>query len=171
MKENLIDKYMAGTSSHEEEQQLLALLQAESTLSPEDQMLLDMLRMNTHEVEMQDSWLEEDESKLFDSLMETPDNKVVTEDKELQQSVTTHKRPPRQLRVIAIRILATAAVLTGAFYAARPLWNNSSKDMTVTYIYGNKIEDSQVAMNMMQETLGDIFDRPDVESELTDLLN
>lgn len=171
MKENLIDKYMAGTSSHDEEQQLLSLLQAEKSLSPEDQMLLDMLSMTSNEVEIQDNWLEEDESELFDLLMKESENNTVATEKEQQQPATTHKRPPRHLKVIAIRILASAALLTGAFYAARPLWNATKDDTSVTYIYGNKIEDSQVAMNMMQETMGDIFDRPDVESELTDLLN
>ena len=171
MKEILIKKYMNGTSSRQDEQTLLRLLQEEPLPTAEDRALLSMLEMSASEVQGQDTWLEEDESELFDQLMKEQHGEVLQTEALPQRSRPSYKLPPRHLPRIIIRSMAAAAILCGVFFAARIIWKDSQQDVTVTYLYGNKVEDSEMAMDMMHETLGDIFDRPDVESELTNLFN
>lgn len=173
MKEILIQKYMAGTSSREDERQLLVLLQAEAHPSAEDQTLLDMLALSFPPVEAREEWLEEDESELFDQLMAGREHETAQDEAELHQALTPPSQPPRRrvLR-IALRIMASAAILTAIFFASRQYRQPASEEnVAVTYIYGNKVEDPKLAMDMMQETMGEIFDRPSVESELSDLFN
>lgn len=171
MKQTLINKYLAGTSTHEEEELLLQLLKAEESLPAEEQMLVDMLSMTGQEMEGQEAWMEEDESELFDRMMAKMNHEEEHNVKEAGGNISTPAQPPRRLKVIALRILASAALLTGAFYASRTIWQPAQDDMAVTYIYGNRVENTEMAMDMMHKTLSDIFDRPDIESELADLLN
>lgn len=172
MKEILINKYMAGTSSREDERQLLALLQAEENPSADDLVLLSMLGMQAPPAEARDEWMEEDESGLFDRLMadqshgEAPGGTVT-----LQPAIPVTQPPRRHVLPLVVRIMATAAILAGAFVLSRPLWQDAGEDMAVTYFYGNKVENSDLAMDMMHETMGDFFDRPSVESELSELFN
>lgn len=172
MKEILIQKYMAGTSTREDENQLLAILQAEAHPSAEDQALLDMLALSFPPAEAREEWLEEDESELFDQLMAAQEHETTQDEVEYHQALTPPSLPPRRrvLR-ITLRIMASAAVLAAVFFASRPLWQPENEDMAVTYFYGNKVEDSDLALDMMHETLGEVFDRPTVESELADLFN
>ena len=163
---------MAGTSSQEDEFQLQALLQAEEHPSAEDQALLSMLSLPSIPAEAREEWLEEDESELFDQLMAAQGYETAQDEAEHHLAVTPPSLPPRRRGLrLALRIMASAAILAGAFFASRPLWQPSSEDMAVTYFYGNKVEDSNLALDMMHETLGEVFDRPSVESELADLFN
>lgn len=170
MKEILIKKYMAGTSTHQDEQKLLRLLQEEPQPTAEDQALLSMLSMSVSALQGQEAWLEEDESELFDQLMKEQ-HEEEAEDAIPQRNTPTLKLPPRRLPRLLVRAMAAAAILSGVFFAVRTLWQDNRQDMTVTYIYGNKVEDREMAMDMMHETMGDLFNRPDVESELADLFN
>lgn len=170
MKEILIKKYMAGTSTHQDEQELLRLLQEEPQPTAEDQALLSMLSMSVSAQKGQEAWLEEDESELFDQLMKEQQQEKAVEPLP-QRDTLTLRLPPRRLPRLLVRAMATAAILCGVFFAVRTLWLDNRQDMTVTYIYGNKVEDKEIAMDMMHETMGDLFNRPDVESELTDLFN
>lgn len=161
---------MAGTSTRQDEQELLRLLQEEPQPTAEDQALLTMLSMSVSALQGQDTWLEEDESELFDQLMKEQQQEEAVEPLP-QRNTLTLKLPPRRLPRLLVRSMAAAAILCGVFFAARTLWQDNRQDMTITYIYGNKVEDKEIAMDMMHETMGDLFNRPDVESELTDLFN
>lgn len=156
MKQTLKKKYLSGTSTHEDERQLLALLEQEPHPSPDDLALLSLLTSSVQTVQPCEAWLEEDESELFDYLM--------------QERSTTGAQNRRPIR-LAIRIIAAAAVLSGIVFLCRPLWQTPPDNMTVAYLYGNKIEDPRMSMDMMEETMTELFDRPDVESELAALLN
>lgn len=171
MIEILKRKYMAGTSTHQEEQELHRLLQETPSLTAEDQALLEMLEIGACEMEAEEDWLQEDETKLFDRLMEEQAKAEPAEEAIPQRSTLVLQLPPRRLQRIVIRLMATAAVICGAFFATRSMWLPENTDSAVTYIYGNKVENSEIAMDMMHETLGDIFDRPDVESELSNIFN
>ena len=171
MKEILLKKFIAGTSTHEEEQKLLALLQEIEFPTLEEETLIDLLSMNAAPLEDETRWMDEDESELFDQLMKEQEITTETLITEMEQPKSTPSTPPRFTKIVAIRILAAAALLSGIFFAARPYLNSLNQDQTVTIFYGNKVEDSRVAMDMMEETMCDIFDRPDVETELADLFN
>lgn len=170
MKEILIKKYMAGTATHQEERDLLLLLQAEEHPDAESQVILDMLEMTADEMEPQEHWMEEDESALFDQMMTEQTHSAASETPLSHKPAVSLFNPPRVARRIALRIIASAALLTGVIFATKPFWHEDG-DTAVTYIYGSKVEDTSIALEMMQETMGDLFDRPDVESELTDIFN
>lgn len=172
MKDILIRKYMAGTSTREDDRKLQALLQAEEHPTADDLVLLEMLDMQAPTVEAKEEWMEEDESELFDQIMAKREHEAFPVEAEHPQAATPLALPPRR-RVLhtVLRIMASAAILTGVFFASRPLWRPANENVAVTYFYGNKVEDANLAMDMMHETLGEVFDRPSVESELSDLFN
>ena len=147
MKRKLTRKYMNGCSSHQEERMLLELLSATTSPSDEEQGIKAMLQAGAHRIEGREEWLTEDESARFDHLM-------------------AH-RPIRKITPW----IAAAAVLAGACLVPWIRWAREPQDVTVTYIYGNKVEDAPLAMEMMKQTMGEMLDRPEVETELMNLFD
>ncbi len=162
---------MAGTSTHEEEQTLRQLLHEEGTLTAEEQLIASMLTQTTDRLEACDAWMDEDESALFDEMMKEKHDSDADEQGISEQPILSIVHPPRHIGHTVWRIMALAAALTGVFFLTVPLWKDSQGNMAVTYFYGEKMENEELAMDMMHETMSDIFDRPDIETELTDLLN
>lgn len=171
MTEILKRKFMAGTSTHQEEQELRRLLRALPCPTAEDQALLEMLEISAYEMEAEEDWLQEDETELFDRLMEEQFGEEAAEEALQTRKTLTVKLPPKRTMRFVVRAMTTAAALCAVFLVTRAIWQSDSTNTTVTYIYGEKVENSSMAMDMMHETLGDIFDRPDVESELSNIFN
>ena len=126
---------------------LLELLSATTSPSDEEQGIKAMLQAGAHRIEGREEWLTEDESARFDHLM-------------------AH-RPIRKITPW----IAAAAVLAGACLVPWIRWARELQDVTVTYIYGNKVEDAPLAMEMMKQTMGEMLDRPEVETELMNLFD
>ena len=126
---------------------LLELLSATTSPSDEEQGIKAMLQAGAHRIEGREEWLTEDESARFDHLM-------------------AH-RPTRKITLW----IAAAAVLAGACLVPWIRWARELQDVTVTYIYGNKVEDAPLAMEMMKQTMGEMLDRPEVETELMNLFD
>ena len=126
---------------------LLELLSATTSPSDEEQGIKAMLQAGAHRIEGREEWLTEDESAQFGYLM-------------------AH-RPTRKITPW----IAAAAVLAGACLVPWIRWAQEPQDVAVTYIYGNKVEDAPLAMEMMKQTMGEMLDRPEVETELMNLFD
>ena len=126
---------------------LLELLSATTSPSDEEQGIKAMLQAGAHRIEGREEWLTEDESAQFGYLM-------------------AH-RPTRKITPW----IAAAAVLAGAWLVPWIRWGREPQDVAVTYIYGNKVEDAPLAMEMMRQTMGEMLDRPEVETELMNLFD
>lgn len=171
-KDILIQKFMAGTSTHEEEQTLRCMLQEEGQLTTEEQLIASMLELPTDSIKGCDTWMDEDESQLFDEMMKAEQDAATDEQRLREQTPLSITHPPRHISRTIWRVMSVAAVLTGIFIASVPLWKESrNSNMTVTYLYGERMENEELAMDLMHETMYDIFDRSDIETELTDLFN
>ena len=151
MKRNLTEKYMDGTASHREEQMLLEQLRSIPSPTGEERGLMAMLQTGGQRMEGREEWLLEDESELFDRLKDHG-----------------HRRRPWHK---AARWMAAAAVLAGVCMVSLALWRGGSGDVAVIYIYGNRVENAPLAMDMMRQTMGEMLDRPEVEAELMNLFD
>lgn len=146
MKEELTKKYLDGTATHEEEGLLRDLLLEEPSPTPQERALKAMLRLRPARMEAREEWMQEDESALFDSMV-----------------------PPQRHGVKRLRWLlpaAAAALVAVVWMVCRPDGGESA----VTYIYGNKVESEALAMEMMEQTMDELLDRPAMEDEMGQLL-
>lgn len=149
MKEELIRKYMDGTATHEEERLLRGLLlQDASLLTPQERALRAMLQLEPTRMEVREEWMQEDESALFDRMV----------------------RPQRHYAGVW-RWTVVAAAMVGVAWLVAAVWRPARSEMAVTYIYGNKVESAPLAMEMMQQTMDELLDRPAVEEEMGRLLD
>lgn len=149
MKEELIRKYTNGTATHEEARRLLGLFREAPTLTPEEKALKSMLQLESIRMEACPEWAEEDESALFDNMVR------------------------RRRRIATLRWLLPVAATVALVWLVSDIveWKPFRQETTITYIYGNKIENEPLAMDMMQQTMSELLDRPALEDEMGRLFN
>lgn len=154
----LTKKYLDAETTMQEEQMLSQLLQQKAERTGEEEALLLMLSATgRHCTKDQHDWLDPDNAALYDRIMA---------EREADRKPTF--LTPRWRRMAGAAAVLTALVLGTTYITHR----HSTADMAVAYIYGNRVDDSQVAMDMMRHTLSEVLDNPDcVEDQLTDILN
>ena len=152
MNEECTKRYLDAQMTHEEERELLHVLENKDSLDIDEKVLRLMLQNKaTCSVDASDV-LEKDESALYDCLAEA------------------RHRNSRRLwwsriaAVAAIFIVLVAGLTVRAVYRA-------NHPQSVAYIYGNKVEDERLAEDMMCQVMDEIFNRPDVEGELNEIFN
>ena len=129
MKTLLIEKYLRGETSTPEEQQLLALLEAEAQPTADDLALKAMLKAAPPQA--QSSWLTEDESALYDQLL-------------------MERQPARPTRA-GIGIAAVAVLAIGLTLAlSRP---DRESAEAVAYVYGREVKDQREVLALMESTM------------------
>lgn len=127
--EQLIERYLAGETTPEEERQLA--LEVSQPDAPEDwRIIAEML-----------GTLTTDEA-LYDQMMEA-----------------RHAATKTKTRLMSMKWVWTAAACLVAVAITVPLvWNRQSTPDTVAYIYGQKVTDEDVVMEMMASTMADVLD-------------
>lgn len=147
MKQTLIDKYLNGETSLQEEHTLSRLLQAippTQRTETDEALLLMLTAMPT-----------QDESDLF-----TAD---YTE--EYDRIVSARKRR------IWWRNMGIAASIALVVSLGFMLHTPTNENIAVAYINGTKVSDEQQVLTMMESTMGDLFAHSDTEEELYQLFN
>ena len=129
MVQTLIDKYLAGETTPEEERQLA--LEVSRPDAPEDwRIIAEMLGELT---------LDE---ALYDRMMEA------------RHAVTKTKT-----RLMSMKWVWTAAACLVAVAITVPLvWSRQSTPDVVAYVYGQKVTDEDVVMELMASTMADVLD-------------
>ena len=134
MKTLLIEKYLRGETSTPEEQQLLALLEAEAQPTADDLALKAMLKAAPPQA--QSSWLTEDESALYDQL--------------LMERQPARRTIPLWARA-GIGIAAVAVLAIGLTLAlSRP---DRESAEAVAYVYGREVKDQREVLALMESTM------------------
>ncbi len=146
----LIDKYFAGLTTPEEEQQLLALLRSEPHPSPDHRVLMSML--SARPARPQPEWLEEDATAEFDRLV-------------------ARRRPFRSgwrwAAVAAAACLVVAVLVALSHRAEEPTYARAC-------LYGHEVCDEALVLGMMEGTLRSALAPPEenrVEGEMASLFN
>ncbi len=147
MKQTLIDKYLNGETSLQEEHTLSRMLQA---IPP------------THRTET--------EKALLLMLTATPtaiegDLFTVDYTEEYDRIVSERKRR------IGWRNMGIAATIALVVSLGFMLHIPTNEDIAVAYINGTKVSDEQQVLTMMESTMGDLFAHSDTEEKLQDLFN
>lgn len=147
MKQTLIDKYLNGETSLQEEHTLSRMLQAipfANRTETEEALLLMLTATPT-----------KDESDLF-----TAD---YTE--EYDRIINARKR---RLWWRTTGIAATIALVVSLGFM---LHTPTNENIAVAYINGTKVSDEQQVLTMMESTMGDLLAHGDTEEELYQLFN
>ena len=147
MKKTLIDKYLNGETSPEEEHTLSRLLRAipPSERTGTEEALLLML---TARPSM-------DEEDIF----------AVDETEEYDRIV--HRQKRRTLWKYSGIAATIALVVTLGFLLHRP----ADENIAVAYVNGTKVSDEQQVLAMMESTMNDVFAHSDTEEALYELFN
>lgn len=127
--EQLIERYLAGETTPEEERQLA--LEVSRPDAPEDwRIIAEMLgTLTTDEV-------------LYDQMMEA-----------------RHAATKTKTRLMSMKWVWTAAACLVAVAITVPLvWSRQSTPDVVAYVYGQKVTDEDVVMEMMASTMADVLD-------------
>ena len=171
--EKMKEKYLAGKTTPQEELQLRHSLLSKAVRTADEDSLLLLLQESTSRLQGDEAWLLEDESALFDRLME----QGVGQDAESSAVVTSHLQPlvhpPRHghwpLWAVASLV---AAVFCGVLYVNRvnlfSFLSGNTDNQTLVYIYGSKVVNDQVSMDMMEATMGEFFAPCGVEEVMGD---
>lgn len=127
--EQLIERYLAGETTPEEERQLA--LEVSQPDAPEDwRIIAEML-----------GTLTTDEA-LYDQMMEA-----------------RHAATKMKTRLMSMKWVWTAAACLVAVAITVPLvWSRQSTPDVVAYVYGQKVTDEDVVMEMMASTMADVLD-------------
>ena len=148
---NLIDKYLSGTSTREEEQALRRMLDDAASLTPGERAVQAMLQAELMQALPQ--WLTEDASSEYDRLVAARRSRL---------------RPLwRWASVAAVVCLAVGI----GFALSRP---REAANCAVATIYGQETTDEALVLGMMENTMqgGLACSTTDhIEGQLTDILN
>ena len=167
MKDILKQKYLAGTSTAKEERLLQELLKEEKTLTSEEQNILLLLGITNAKIKARDAWMQEDESALFDKLVAEKASKQ--EIVAMVCSATLKHRKRRTRTLFWLGLTGIAAALCSIFVMPN-FHRHDQENLAVTYFYGKKVENKDIALNMMQETMQDLFAESDLEDEMSEIL-
>ena len=147
----LIDKYLSGTSTREEEQTLRRMLSAVASLTPGQRAVQAMLQAEPMQALPQ--WLTEDDSSEYDRLVAARRSRL---------------RPLwRWASVAAVVCLAVGI----GFALSRP---RDESNCAVATIYGQETTDEALVLGMMENTMQSVLacsTTDHIEGQLTDILN
>ena len=146
----LIDKYLSGETTHEEEQTIRRLLEATVSLTPEQKAVQAMLQAATMPADPQ--WLGEDASGEYDRIV-------------------NHRR--RRITFWRWTGIAAAACLVLGIFLFAPR-TDDSENSTVANIYGQETTDEALVLSMMEHTMQSMLacsTTDHMEGQLTDILN
>lgn len=148
---NLIDKYLSGTSTREEEQALRRMLDGATSLTSGQRAVQAMLQAELMQALPQ--WLTEDYSSEYDRLVAARRSRL---------------RPLwRWASVAAVVCLAVGI----GFALSRPL---DEANCAVATIYGQETTDEALVLGMMENTMQSVLacsTTDHIEGQLTDILN
>ena len=148
---NLIDKYLSGTSTREEEQALRRMLDDAASLTPGERAVQAMLQAELMQALPQ--WLTEDASSEYDRLVAARRSRL---------------RPLwRWASVAAVVCLAVGI----GFALSRP---REAANCAVATIYGQETTDEALVLGMMENTMQSVLacsTTDHIEGQLTDILN
>ena len=146
---NLIDKYLSGTSTREEEQALRRMLDGSTSLTPGQRAVQAMLQAEPMQALPQ--WLTEDASATYDRIVER----------------RHHASLWRWTSVAAVVCLAVGI----GFALSRP---RDEANCAVATIYGQETTDEALVLGMMENTMQSVLacsTTDHIEGQLTDILN
>ncbi len=148
---NLIDKYLSGTSTREEEQALRRMLDGATSLTSGQRAVQAMLQAEPMQALPQ--WLAEDDSSEYDRLVAARRSRL---------------RPLwRWASVAAVVCLAVGI----GFALSRP---REAANCAVATIYGQETTDEALVLGMMENTMQSVLacsTTDHIEGQLTDILN
>ena len=148
---NLIDKYLSGTSTREEEQALRRMLDGATSLTSGQRAVQAMLQAEPMQALPQ--WLTEDDSSEYDRLVAARRSRL---------------RPLwRWASVAAVVCLAVGI----GFALSRP---RDEANCAVATIYGQETTDEALVLGMMENTMQSVLacsTTDHIEGQLTDILN
>ena len=148
---NLIDKYLSGTSTREEEQALRRMLDGATSLTSGQRAVQAMLQAEPMQALPQ--WLTEDASSEYDRL------------------VTARRSRLRPLwRWASVAAVVCLPVGIG-FALSRP---REAANCVVATIYGQETTDEALVLGMMENTMQSVLacsTTDHIEGQLTDILN
>lgn len=146
---NLIDKYLSGTSTREEEQALRRMLDGATSLTPGQRAVQAMLQAEPMQALPQ--WLTEDASATYDRIVER-----------------RHRASLWRWTGIAV-----AASLVLGFLLVVPR-GGEAENCAVATIYGQETTDEALVLGMMENTMQSVLacsTTDHIEGQLTDILN
>lgn len=146
---NLIDKYLSGTSTREEEQTLRRMLSAVASLTPGQRAVQAMLQAEPMQPLPQ--WLTEDASVTYDRIVER-----------------RHRASLWRWTGIAV---AACLVLGLLLIVPR---GGEAENCAVATIYGQETTDEMLVLSMMENTMQSVLacsTTDHIEGQLTDILN
>lgn len=148
MKQTLIDKYLNGDTSLEEEQMLQHLLQdiPPTQRTDEEDALLLMLSATPTMPDEEDIFAT-DETEEYDRIV--------------------HQQKRRAMWKYTGIAAAIALVAILGFMLHTP----ADENIAVAYVNGEKVSDEQQVVAMMESTMNDVFAHSDTEEELYELFN
>ena len=169
--DKLAKKYWDGQTTPQEEHTLLLQLKDKPSLTPDEEALLTLLEDVAPTLAVRTEWLEEDESALFDAMMQQREPHQTSTPLLPSPSLTHRHTPPKKIwRTHLLRASLAAAMLCGAIWLVRlAVLSVPDTSQAVTYIYGNRVEDEQMALDMMEHTMGEFFAENEVETTLGDI--
>lgn len=145
----LIDKYLSGTSTREEEQTLRRMLSAVASLTPGQRAVQAMLQAEPMQALPQ--WLTEDDSATYDRIVER-----------------RHHASLWRWTGIAV-----AACLVLGLLLTVPR-GGEAENCAVATIYGQETTDEALVLGMMENTMQSVLacsTTDHIEGQLTDILN
>ena len=146
---NLIDKYLSGTSTREEEQALRRMLDGATSLTSGQRAVQAMLQAEPMQALPQ--WLTEDASATYDRIVER-----------------RHRASLWRWTGIAV-----AASLVLGFLLVVPR-GGEAENCAVATIYGQETTDEVLVLSMMENTMQSVLacsTTDHIEGQLTDILN
>ena len=148
---NLIDKYLSGTSTREEEQALRRMLDGATSLTSGQRAVQAMLQA----VPMQalPQWLAEDDSSEYDRLVAARRSRL---------------RPLWRWASVAAVVCVAVGI---GFALSRP---REAANCAVATIYGQETTDEALVLGMMENTMQSVLacsTTDHIEGQLTDILN
>lgn len=145
----LTHKYLNGETTANEERQLLQLLEDETCPTAEQKALVLMLKASP--VARDTTWMEEDESTLYDAILQDRRN-----------AASRHRIWPW---------ISIAAMIVIAFGLGISLSGDRQKD-AVAYVYGQEVTDEREVVAMMEGTMQGLLtaaSENEVENQLSDI--
>jgi len=149
MIKELTNKYLSGTTSADEERELLRMLEAIPNPSAEEKALAAMLKVSP--ITSSSAWMEEDESPLYDAMIR--DRKGVS---------PLHRILPW------IGIAAVMVIVLGTAFSL----NRDRHQEAVAYVYGREVKDESEVLGMMESTMETFMEEAEsdkVEAQLTEI--
>ena len=146
----LIDKYLSGTSTREEEQALRRMLDDSASLTPGQRAVQAMLQAKPMQALPQ--WLTEDASATYDRIVE---------------------RRSRRIALWRWAGIAVAASLILGLFLLVPR-GGEAENCAVATIYGQETTDEALVLGMMENTMQSVLacsTTDHIEGQLTDILN